>query len=148
MRLVNRPLAIILAAALAVAVLDRVSYGIGALLLAPPLIVVQLIVQNGLAVLFPAWAVIGSTRSRGVEVMGQRLLMQAGIWLSLILALLPAAAAAAVVVGAVYFKMHVIPIVVPAAIGATVILGEAFLATELLGKALDRTDVGSLEPQD
>ena len=136
------------AATFGVLVLDRVSYGLGAALLAPPLIVVQLIVQNGLAVLFPAWAVIGATRSRGVDVMGQRLLMQAGIWLSLILALLPAAAAAAVVVAAVYLTIHVIPIVAPAAVGAVVILGEAFLATEALGKALDRTDVGSLEPQD
>ena len=136
------------AATFGLLVLDRVSYGLAAALLAPPLIVVQLVVQNGLAVLFPAWAVIGATRSRGVEVMGQRLLLQAGIWLSLILALLPAAAAAAVAAGAIYLATHVIPIVIPAAIGAVVILGEAFLATEALGKALDRTDVGSLEPQD
>jgi ABC-2 type transport system permease protein len=135
-------------AGVAILVLNRVSYGIAALLIAPPIIVVQLIVQNGLAVLFPAWVVIGSSRSRGVDVMGQRLLMQAGIWLTLLIAFLPAAVLAGALAFLIYLATGVVPIVVPAAFGAAVMLAEAFLATEALGRALDRADVGSLEPAD
>jgi hypothetical protein len=134
------------AAGLARVVLNRVSYGIAALLIAPPIIVVQLIVQNGLAVLFPAWAVIGATRSRGVEVMGQRLLMQAGIWLTLLVAIAPAVLLAGVLGFVIYLATGLVPIVAPAALGSAVIFAEAFLATEALGRALNRTDVGSLEP--
>lgn len=135
-------------AGVAMLMLNRVSYGIAALLMAPPIIVIQLIVQNGLAVLFPAWVVIGASRSRGVEVMGQRLLMQAGIWLTLLIAILPAAVLAGALGIVIYLATGLVPIVLPAALGAAVILAEAFLATEALGRALDRTDVGSLEPTD
>jgi len=126
----------------------RVSAGLAALVLAPPLIIVQLLVQNGLAVLFPAWAIIGSTRARGVEVMGQRLLLQAGIWLTLILAVLPAALVGLALGAVIYLSTGTIPVVVPALAVSAVILAEAFLATEALGRALDRTDVGSLEPSE
>jgi hypothetical protein len=136
------------AAAFTTVALDRISYGIAAMVLAPPLIIIQLIVHNGLAVLFPAWVMIGATRSRGVEVMGQRLLMQAAIWITLLLAILPAALVAGAVAAAIYFATGTIPIVIPALLAAAIILAEAFLATEALGRALDRTDVGSLEPQD
>ena len=136
------------ASSVALMVLNRVAFGTAALLIAPPLIIIQLIVQNGLAVLFPAWAVIGATRSRGVEVMGQRMVLLAGILLTLLVALLPAALVGGAVGLAVYLATGFVPIVVPAAIVAAVMLGEAFLATEALGRALDRTDVGSLEPAD
>jgi hypothetical protein len=136
------------AAGLAMVVLNRVSYGIAALLLAPPIIVVQLIVQNSVAVLFPAWVVIGASRSRGVEVMGQRMLMLAGIWLTLLISIVPAALLGGVLGLAIYLATGVVLIVVPVALAAAVILAEAFLATEALGRALDRTDVGSLEPTD
>jgi ABC-2 type transport system permease protein len=136
------------AAGVAMLALNRVSYGTAALLMAPPIIVVQLIVQNALAVLFPAWAVIGASRSRGVEVMGQRMLMQAGIWLTLLVSIVPAAVLAGLLALAIYLATGLVPIVLPAALGAAVILAEAFLATEALGRALDRTDVGSLEPAD
>lgn len=133
---------------LATVVLNRLPYGIAALVLAPPVIIIQLLVQNGLAVVFPAWAIIGATRSRGLDVMGQRLLMQAGIWLAVLLAALPAALVGGLVAVGVYAVTGILPIVVPAFLAAAVILAEAFLATEALGRALDRADVGSLEPRD
>lgn len=136
------------AAGMARVVLNRVSYGIAALLIAPPIVLVQLIIQNGLVVLFPAWAVIGATRSRGVDVMGQRLLMQAAIWLTLLVAIVPAVLMAGVLGAGIYLATGVVPIIAPVALGAAVILAEALLATEALGRALDRTDVGSLEPSD
>jgi hypothetical protein len=135
-------------AKIAALVVNRVSYGLGALLIAPAIILVQLIVHNGMAILFPAWVAIGATRSRGVDVLGQRLVMQLGIWIALLLAILPAALVAGAVGLGIYWATGALPIVVPAAIGSAVILAECLLATELLGKALDRADVGSLEPTD
>jgi ABC-2 type transport system permease protein len=136
------------ASAVALVMLNRLSFGIAALLIAPPLIITQLVVQNGLAVLFPAWAIIGAARTRGVEVMGQRLLLQAGILLSLLLALLPAVLVGAAAGLVIYLATGLLPVIVPAVLVAAVMLAEAFLATEALGRALDRTDVGSLEPTD
>jgi hypothetical protein len=49
---------------------------------------------------------------------------------------------------AIYLATGLVPVVVPAVLVAAVMLAEAFLATEALGRALDRADVGSLEPQD
>jgi hypothetical protein len=130
----------------ALLVVNRVSYGLAALLIAPALILVQLLVQNAMAILFPAWVVVGATRSRGVDVMGQRLVMQAGIWLTLLLAVVPAALVAGVVAAGVYWATGVLPVVLAAAVGAAVIFSECLLATEALGRALDRADVGCIEP--
>ncbi len=62
------------AAGLARLVLNRVSYGIAALLIAPPIIVVQLIVQNGLAVSSSQLGSPSEPRAPGAwKLMGQRL---------------------------------------------------------------------------
>lgn len=126
-------------------VLDRFSYGAAAMLLAPALILVQLVVTNGIAVIFPAWIATGASRARGIDAMGQRLLMMAGIWLSLLVSLLPAALVSGAVAFAIYWTMHVIPVVVPAAIAAIVVAAECWVAVELLGGVLDRTDVSAVD---
>ena len=81
---------------------DRLSYMIAALLVAPGLILAELTVLNGLAVLFPAWISTGAARSRGVEALGQRLFTTAGVLLTLVIALVPAALAAGLVAGGIY----------------------------------------------
>jgi hypothetical protein len=129
-------------------VLGRLSYGAAAILLAPAVMLVQLVVVNGIAVMFPAWISTGPSRSRGIDAMGQRLLMMAGIWISLVIALLPAALVAGIAGFAIYWTLHVIPVVVPAAIAAVVVLAECWAAVELLGRILDRTDVSAVEPTD
>jgi hypothetical protein len=129
-------------------VLGRLSFGAAAMLLAPAVMLVQLVVTNGIAVMFPAWISIGPSRARGIDAMGQRLLMMAGIWISLVIALLPAALVAGAAGFGIYLTMHVIPVVVPAAIAAVVVLAECWVAVELLGKILDRTDVSAVEPTD
>jgi len=127
-------------------VVDRLSYGAAAMLLAPAVMLVQLVVINGIAVMFPAWISIGSSRARGVEAMGQRLLMMAGIWITLIVALLPAALVAGIVGLTIYWSLDVIPVVVPAGLAAVVLVAECWVAVELLGGLLDRTDISSVEP--
>jgi len=125
---------------------DLLSYATAAAMLAPPIILCQTVVLNGIAVIFPAWSTLGSSRARGIDAMGQRLLMMAGILLTLALSLLPGAAVAALVMAIVYWLTGILLIVLPAALVAFVVIVECWVATELLGRALDRTDVTAIEP--
>jgi ABC-2 type transport system permease protein len=129
-----------------ISVTDRVSYAIGALLVAPGLILAQLVVHNAVAVLFPAWVVVGTSRARGIDAMGQRMLMLAGILLALVVSLVPAAVVAGVVGLLLYAITRTIPVIVPAIVIAAVMIAECAIAIEILGRLLDRTDVTALEP--
>lgn len=125
---------------------DRLSYMMAALLLAPGVILAELTVLNGLAVLFPAWISTGATRSRGVEALGQRLFTTAGVLLTLVVALVPAVLVAGVAAGSVYFVTGVVTAVIPSAIITCMLVVECFLAIELIGRVLDRTDVSAVSP--
>lgn len=127
-------------------VADRFSYMTAALLLAPGLILVELTLLNGLAVLFPAWISTGAARSRGVDALGQRLFTTAGVLLALVVALLPAALIAGLVGAATYYAAGVILVVIPAAIITSVLVVECFAVVEMLGRVLDRTDVSDVSP--
>jgi hypothetical protein len=126
--------------------LDLLSYSAAAAILAPAIILSQTVVLNGIAVLFPAWSLMGTSRARGIDAMGQRLLMMAGILLTLALSLLPGAAVAAALMFVVYWLSGTLLIVLPALLVAAVVLVECWVATELLGRVLDRTDVSAIEP--
>ncbi len=78
--------------------------------------------------------------------MGQRLLMMAGILLTLAVSLLPGAVIAALVTVLVYWLTGTVLIVLPALIVAVVVAGECCLAIEGLGRVLDRTDVSVIDP--
>ena len=128
------------------ALLDRLSYALAAAILAPPIILSQTVVLNGIAVMFPAWSSLGASRSRGIDAMGQRLLMMAGILVTLVLSLLPGAAVAGALMAVVYWLTGTLLIVLPALLVASVVVAECWVATELLGRVLDRTDVTAIEP--
>ena len=125
---------------------DRLSYMIAALLLAPGLILAELTVLNGLAVLFPAWISTGATRSRGVDALGQRLFTTAGVLVTLVFALVPATMIAGVVAGGIYYVSGVLVVVIPSAIITSVLVAECFIVVEMLGRVLDRTDVSAVSP--
>ena len=128
------------------AVLDRLSYALAAAILAPPIILAQTVVLNGIAVVFPSWSSLGTSRARGIDAMGQRLLMMAGILLTLVLSLLPGAVVAGLLMAAVYWLTGTLLIVIPALLVALVVIVECWVATELLGRVLDRTDVTAIDP--
>ena len=123
-----------------------VTYATGAMVIAPSLILAQLVLQNGIAVVFPAWVAVGTSRARGIDAIGQRLLMMAGIILTLVVALLPAVMTAGVLGLAIYMATHTIPVVAPAIVVAAVVIAECWVATELLGRVFERTDVSAVEP--
>ena len=71
----------------------RWALACSAIVAAPALVSPQFIVRNAVAVFFPAWVPTGGQQPRGVDAMGQRLIMMAGVVLSLLLFALPGALA-------------------------------------------------------
>jgi hypothetical protein len=124
--------------------LQRLSLAAAAMIVAPGILLTQIVVQNGVAVAFPAWVQIGPARTRGLDVMGQRLVMLAGFLLVLALAILPAAIAAAIVGFAVYRATGLVPIVVPAVVALIALVVESLVAIEAIGALFERTDAGAV----
>ena len=110
----------------------------------PVLNAASLTVQNGLALLFPAWVRIGpGTRAGGVEAMGQNLLTTVfGIVSIGVLLLMPGAAAAGV-----YFALHARPgngaSLVALLVCLAGLLGEVAVMLRWLGGVFERTDPAS-----
>jgi ABC-2 type transport system permease protein len=126
----------------------RLSYAFASALLAPGLILVQLLAHNALALMFPAWVAVGRSRARGVDVMGQRMLLMAGMLVALALAALPAALAAGVVGYLLYSITGIMMVFPAAAVASVVLLAEGAIATEVLGTLLERTDVTAVEAEE
>jgi hypothetical protein len=122
------------------------SWVVAALLVAPGVILLQLLTQNAIAVTWPSLVVMdGASRPRGVDVMGQRMIMMLALLLVDVVALLPAAIVAALFGAVLYFLTTQIAVIVPAIAAALVLLAEAFLASEAIGKLLDRTDISEID---
>jgi len=120
---------------------------VAALAVTPGVILVQLLVQNGLAVTFPSWMALGPSRG-GVDVMGQRMLVMFVSLLALVVTLLPAALLAGSVAFIVRMVTGEFAIVLPGLLAAVVLLVEAVIGSEVVGRILDRTDVSALDPAD
>ncbi len=123
----------------------RLSAAAGAAILAPALVFAQLTIHNGVALLFPAWVPLGNQRPRGLDAMGQRLIMLGGTWLLLAIGSVPAAIAG----GIVWFALQWIigsAALIPGALVATAVVAiEVLLATEALGPAYERIDILAVE---
>jgi hypothetical protein len=123
----------------------RPSILAAAFILAPAVVAAQVVAHNGLAVLFPAWAAVGATRARGIDAMGQRMLLLAGMLFTLLVSLLPGVAAAAAFAAVVYLLAGTVLVVAPAMLAALVVAAECWVAVEGLGRVLDRTDPSAVE---
>src|SRR5262245_1842490 len=123
----------------------RLSAATSAAIVAPALVFAQLTIHNGVALLLPAWVPLGNQRPRGLDAMGQRLIMLGGTWLLLAIASLPGAVAG----GIVWFALQWIvgsAALIPAALVATAVVAiEVLLATEALGPAYERIDILAVE---
>jgi ABC-2 type transport system permease protein len=124
----------------------RVSIGAAAALLAPALIAAQLTINNAAAVLFPAWVPLGHQRPRGLDAMGQRLILLGATWLLLIVSVLPGAIVGAVVWIGLSLVLGPAAVVPAAGCCAAAVAAEVLLATEALGPAYDRLDATAVEP--
>jgi hypothetical protein len=123
----------------------RLSIGSAAAIVAPALVFAQLVIHNGVALMFPAWVPLGQQRARGLDAIGQRLIMLGGTWLLLIVMTLPAAIAGGIIWFA--FARFIGPTaLVPAALACTAILAiEVLVATEALGPLYEKIDLLAVE---
>ena len=123
----------------------RVAAGIGVALLAPPVCALQLLVQNGVAVIFPAWAESAGNRiERGLDVMGQRIIFLVGQIVVAAVALIPGA-----IVGAIVYFLGAW-LVGPFAGAAFAVVGVLFIlcvelavGIRLIGAQFERFDLSS-----
>jgi hypothetical protein len=123
----------------------RLGTGLAVAIVAPALVFAQLTVHNAVALLFPAWVPLGTQRPRGLDAMGQRIIMLGGTWLMLVVMALPGVIAAGIVwfAGGRFFGPGML---IPAAgVCTAVIAVEVLLATEALGPVYERLDVLAVE---
>lgn len=123
----------------------RHAVGWALLILAPAIVVGQYTVHNATAILLPAWVPIGRSRPRGVDAMGQRLILLGATWLILTIALLPG-----IVTTIVLWRLFVDTVgpwvlVIGALVGAAGMAIQVALAAEALGRAFERMDLSSVE---
>jgi putative ABC exporter len=123
----------------------RVAAAAAGAILAPALVFAQFVIHNAVALMFPAWVPLGNQRPRGLDAMGQRLILLGATWLTLIVMALPGAAAGGVVWVA-FRRLVGDAALVPAALVCAGIMGiEVVLATEALGPVYERLDVMAVE---
>ena len=123
----------------------RIAVALAAMIAAPALISAQLVTHNAAALAFPAWMGSAQQRSRGIDAIGQRLLLVGGGLAVLAVSALPGALAGTVV-WFVLAPLAGIAALPPAAIAFTVVTaGEVFLATAALGPMYERLDLMAVE---
>jgi hypothetical protein len=123
----------------------RAGIAVGLALLALPFCALQLLVQNAIAVLFPAWAQSVSNRGEhGLDVMGQRIIFLIGQALVAAIALLPAALGAFLLFFTTRWIAGTPAAAILALIAVLAILGaEVWLGVRWLGGRFERFDLSS-----
>jgi hypothetical protein len=76
---------------------------------------------------------------------GQRLMMMIGLLLGLVIGALPPAIAATLAGAVVVFVFGISPFFVSAVVACAGLLLECYVATELVGRVLERTNVDDIE---
>ena len=118
---------------------------VSGIIVAPALVAPQYVVHNAIAVFFPAWVPTSLQPPRGVDAMGQRLIMLAGVIVSLLLFSVPGALAGGLVWLASRSLLGAAALVPASVLFMLTVLVEVLMATELLGPAYDRLDLTSVE---
>jgi len=120
----------------------RLAFAAVTLLGASAIILAQLIIQNGIAVTFPAWIRINPAGgTAGIEMMGQMMITQYGGVLVLALALIPPCAGAACLWFLLGGEWTWGALVVPSVAFTILTAIECLLAIEWLGGILERADL-------
>lgn len=112
---------------------------------APFLCALQLVIQNAIALIFPAWVQsVSNPNEHGLDVMGQRLLFMAGQIFVLSLGLLPASIGAAIAFFvAAWLAGPVIAVVLAWLVVLTVLGVEVWAGVHWLGERFARFDLSS-----
>ena len=123
----------------------RVSAALAAALLAPGLVAAQYTIHNAAAVMFPAWVPLGTSRPRGIDAMGQRLIMFAGVLIGLALMMVPGVIAGGILWLVLYGIAGPVVLVPAAALCTAIVMVEVLTATEALGPVFERLDLTGIE---
>jgi hypothetical protein len=109
----------------------------------PPVTLLQLVIPNGAALLFPAWHQNTRTRGGGIEAIGQRLIFTFGQFLAVVVALIPAAVAAPlIVVAAIGLNAGTIAGLLAATLFVlAVVTGEVWVGLWWLGGRFEKLDI-------
>jgi ABC-2 type transport system permease protein len=123
----------------------RFSVAVAAALAMPAVIATQFTIHNAAALFFPAWMASGIQRGRGVDAIGQRLILVGGTVLLLAIALTPGVLGGGIVFLA--FRPFIGPaaLIPAAAIGTAIVLFEVLIGTEMLGPVYERLDILAIE---
>jgi ABC-2 type transport system permease protein len=124
----------------------RTAIAVGAIICLPAVNFLSMLVQNGLALLFPSWVRVGRERPIGVEALGHNMLGISGfLVLMAVLLLLPAVAGAGVYY---WLEPRLGPWAVAPAGGLGVIVAvlEARLVLARLGRIFEATDPSAVAP--
>jgi hypothetical protein len=124
---------------------DRLAVGISAIVMFPALILAQVVIQNATVVLFPGWVAVGPARLRGIEAMGQQMLMFAGTVLLLAIGVLPGALLGGLLLLFGFPLVGWLATVPATLVAATLLVGEVVLAVHFLGMALERLDPSAID---
>jgi hypothetical protein len=123
----------------------RAALFVGAAVVLPAVNLVGMLIQNGVALFYPAWVTLGPRRPTGVEALGQSMLVTVPYLLTLTLVLAGPFAAA---YGAAVLLQPLLGFGSYAAGGIVLLLGialEVFLIVEWLGGVYDRLDPSKTE---
>ena len=123
----------------------RLSIGIAVAVVAPALVFAQLTVHNAVAVMFPAWVPLGNQRARGLDAMGQRLIMLGATWLLLVVMALPGVIAGGIVWLALGLFLGPAALIPAAVVCCAMIAVEVLVGTEALGPVYERMDMMAVE---
>ncbi|MEO7599522.1 MAG: putative ABC exporter domain-containing protein [Opitutus sp.] len=122
----------------------RYTYTLCFALLTPVIVALQLLVPNAAAIVFPAWFQATRTLGGGIDLMGQRLIFVFGQLAIILLALIPAAVIAAVLIFVTqwYFGLA-FAVTFATSIVVLVLAGEIWIALWWLGGRFERFDLSS-----
>jgi len=118
------------------------SFIVVALLFAIPICGAQLLIRNGVAVLFPAWALRSKEDVRGFVATGQRLIVLLGNLIVLIVLLVPAAIVFLPAFWAAhhFFAGSPLALAVATTPSAALLVFEIYLGIHLVGEQFDKLD--------
>jgi ABC-2 type transport system permease protein len=120
----------------------RIAAGLAVATIIPPLAALQLLVPNAAALVFPGWFQLSRTRGGGPEVFGQRMIFFFAQLITMILALLPAAGMAALLIFILQWWLGSVIAVIIAAIAVLVVLiAEVWCGIWWLGERFERLDL-------
>jgi hypothetical protein len=122
----------------------RVALAVGIAAMTPPLVALQLLIPNAATILFPGWVQTVRTPGGGIDLMGQRLIFFFGQVLVVLLALVPAALTAGLLVFITQWLIGpVAALAFASLVVIAVIAGEVACGVWWIGGRFERLDLSS-----